>query len=104
MEIKEKLSQSLGIFGFVLYFIFYAVFKFAPLIVLGLPFIVDLILIAIILAVPILNTVANIVVWVWGLITIINGPQDTLAIIYYILFGVWAIYTAVTLISSFKNK
>ena len=103
-NLKEKLSQSLGAFGLVISFILYVIIRFAPLTVLGFPFIVDLILIVVITSIPILNIITSGVLWFWGLVTVINGPQDVLAIIYYILFSIWAIYTIITLISSFNNK
>ena len=81
---KQKLSDLLGSFGVILYFIISITVSVMPFVMIGLPFWINLLFFTILQFFPGLS----IVFWVWGLIAGIKGVQDLWAIIYYILFAV----------------
>lgn len=87
MSFKEKLTDLLGGIGGILFYIISLVASVMPVVMLNLPFWIDFILIGIMLIIPI----AMPIMWIIGLVGAIAGPQDALAIIYYVLFGIFAI-------------
>ena len=84
---KEKLTSTLGVLGFIIWFIITSVLAFMPLAFFNLPFWADFLIILSINAFPIVGTIINAVIWIWALVLCIRGPQDMFAIIYYILFS-----------------
>lgn len=85
MRLKEKFVNCLGTFGMILYY-FITLFSTAmfPLAIIELNFFVTFIFIALSMFFP----PSAIVFWIWGLVATINGPQDAIAIIYYVVFAV----------------
>lgn len=100
---KNWLMGSLGILGFLIYLMVAYLFQFAPLIVLDFHFIIFCLVFFVICFVPILGTLVNIVVWIWALVVTINGPQDAFAIVYYVVFGINALYVLMSILSSFGS-
>lgn len=94
---RKKLFAALGATGTVIWFICSVALMFAPLIILHLPFFVDFLIITVVSSVPILGSIVNVVIWIWALIVNINGPQDILAYIFYVLFALNAFYVVATL-------
>ncbi len=88
MNLKEKLTNALGVFGGILYFIISAVILVFPVYMISwyydLPWWAD----SLMLLGSIWSSFISFIVWVVGLIATIKGPQDTIAIIYYIAFVV----------------
>ena len=84
MSFKEKLLSHLGFFGIILYYILCSVIYVLPMVMIGTSFWLDLLFFGIMQLFP----PSSIIFWIWGLICTINGPQDWLAIIYYIVFAV----------------
>lgn len=88
MNLKEKLTTTLGWFGYIIFYsivIFVAVF---PVSIVSnyysWPFWVYFLVGIVALNIDIVSFAF----WIVGLIVTINGPQDTLAIVYYIAFAV----------------
>lgn len=79
----SRISIFLSSLGGILYYITFGVIAVFPIVMVGMPFWVDLILVGIMLFIPATSSIF----WVWGLIAAILGPQDSFAIIYYILFA-----------------
>lgn len=90
-KFKDKLQNSLGVFGIVLYYAMLFIFAYAPLIVLDFPFWADLIIFAVIAFLPVIYYVTGPIFWIWGLIKVMDGPQDVIAYIYYVGFALWLI-------------
>ena len=98
---KEKIPNSLGAFGVVLYFLARLIVSILPFVMIGGNFFLTLLLVAINTFVPF----ASIVFWVWGLVCAMQGVQDIWAIIYYIVFiVVWIPFYVSTIISMFSKK
>ncbi len=105
---KEKLVIWFGTFGLVVYFVLSVILAFIPLIFLDFRFWIEFLIIMVISCFQIIGSIVNAVIWIWALVVCIRGPQDTFAIIYYILFGinifpfVWNAFAA--LISYIQEK
>ena len=80
MSLKEKMSDTFGTVGLILYLIIGLAVPVLPFVMINLPFWLSLIAIAFCYFVP----VSSVIFWVWGLICTIQGPQDIWAILYYI--------------------
>lgn len=85
--LKEKLSNALGKFGVALWYIVTLFFVVWPLVVIGMPSIVITIIVLLVFFAPTLGSVACAIFWIWGLVVTIGGPQDTFAMVYYVLFA-----------------
>lgn len=81
---KEKLFQALGSAGSIIYWILLIAVGIMPFVVINLPFWLDLLLMAVCFFIPATSGIF----WAWGLIATICGPQDVIAVIYYILFAI----------------
>ena len=81
---KEKLLNTLGAFGGILWFIVSSLIYVLPFVMIGAPFLLNLLLFGIVYFIP----STSIIFWVWGLVCAIQGPQDAWAIIYYVLFAI----------------
>ena len=102
---KDKLLNSLGIVGLILYFVITNIFVFAPLYVLDIP---GWLFTGIIIAANIFPKIYGFtspVLWIIAFIEVINGPQDIIAIIFYVILALWVVYYLITfLIPLFKKK
>ena len=98
---KEKITNSLGVFGNILYYLSRTVIAILPFVMIGGNFFLTLLLISINTFVPF----ASAVFWIWGLVCAIKGVQDIWAIIYYIAFVlIWIPFFISTIISMFSKK
>ena len=79
---KNKLLNSLGVAGIIMWYVVSAVVYVMPFVMIGASFWVNLLLFGIVYFFP----PSSIVFWIWGLVCAIQGPQDVWAIIYYVLF------------------
>ena len=79
---KDKLMNALGTVGFGLWYLVSLLVAVMPLVMIDAPFLLNLTLLAIALFVPATSGVF----WVWGLVCAIRGPQDIIAVVYYVLF------------------
>lgn len=79
---KEKILNSARTIGFWAGMLLALVISILPFVMIDVSFFWAFILIGVQLFVP----ATSIIFWLWGLICAIIGPQDIIAIIYYILF------------------
>lgn len=105
---KEKLEGILGGFGAILWYFLSIVYSFAPLFILHFPWWLDGIIIFIILFVPFVGEIVRIVLYIWAFIVVLNGPMDVVAIVFFVVFAIYALAEllplAVTLFSSKKSS
>ena len=88
MYLKEKLTNSLGWFGYIIFYSIVILVAVFPVSIVSnyyswptwIYFLVGFAAIEI--------DIVSFAFWIVGLIVTINGPQDTLAIVYYIAFAV----------------
>lgn len=100
-NIKDKLINGLGSVGLVFWYLLSLSIAVMPLVMIDAPFLLNLILLAIALFIP----AASGILWVWGLVSTINGPQDTIAIIYYVLFAIMFLpYFINSILSTFIKR
>ena len=100
-NLKEKLYDTLGSKGFILYFLIRLFISVLPFVMIGKGFIWTMIFTGIAMFFPL----SSVVFWIWGLICTINGIQDAFAIIYYIAFVVlWMPFFISTIRMFFDNK
>ena len=90
--------------GIWIYYGITILFGFAPLIMLDFPFIVDFLLIAAITSLPYVGGVINLVLWIWALIVTIAGPQDVIAIVFYVFFALNALRVIFIFFLSFSGR
>ena len=81
---KEKLMNALGSVGVILWYLLSILIAVMPLVMIDASFGLNLLLLAIALFIPATSGIF----WIWGLVCTIRGPQDIIAIIYYVLFAI----------------
>ena len=79
---KDKLINTLGSVGVILWYLLSLLIAIMPLVMIDAQFLLNLLLLGVLLFIPVTSGIF----WVWGLICAIRGPQDLIAIIYYVLF------------------
>lgn len=97
---KDKLMNTLGAIGVGLWYLVSLLIAVMPLVMIGAPFLLKLLLIAIVQFIPATSGIF----WVWGLICAIRGPQDIIAIIYYVLFAIIFLPFFISTVLDFFNK
>jgi len=110
-QFKERM-QSLGCgFSSVLMLILGYACIIMPLSILEAPWWIFVLLILLITVVKDLAGLVTLILMPWGLVAAINGPQNTLATVYYIFFGIWClscipyiIYSIISFLNSRKEK
>ena len=81
---KDKLMNALGSIGVIIWYLASLLIAIMPLVMIDASFWLNLLLLAVIMYIPATSGIF----WIWGLVCAIRGPQDAIAIIYYILFVV----------------
>lgn len=99
-NIKDKLMNGLGSVGVVLWYVVSLVIAIMPLVMIDASFFINLLLLAVILFIPATSGIF----WIWGLVCAIRGPQDVLAIIYYVLFVVMFLPYFINSVLDLNNK
>lgn len=97
---KRFISSFISFMSGTVMYVVAALLTAAPLFMLGFPWWVDFLIIIGIYFIPFFGGLAQIVIWIWGLVAAISGPQDILAIIYYVLFAVYAVLFLVPIVLS----
>ena len=97
---KDKITDSLGIFGTALYYLFSLAATILPIVMIHPSFILSFLCFMIMEIFPL----SKVVFWVWGLVGAINGPQDAWAIAYYILCVVILIPSFIVSITNIVRK
>ena len=97
---KEKLMNALGGIGFGLWYLVSLLVAVIPLVMIDAPFLLNLLLLAIALFVPATSGIF----WIWGLVCAILGPQDVIAIIYYVLFAIMFLPFFISTVLNIFNK
>lgn len=88
---KEKIVGLMGGFGFVIYLCITSVLTFIPLAIVHWNFVIDAILIAIVLFVPIVGSVVQFLLWIISVPLVISGPFDFVAVLYYLALVIYLI-------------
>lgn len=98
---KERFFYVFGSLGAVLYFVLTLFVSVLPFVMIDANFFVTLLLISVEMAFPL----TSVAFWIWGLICAINGPQDWVAISYYIAFTVlWLPFYISVFLAFFKKR
>lgn len=97
---KDKLLNALGTFGGILWMIISLVIYVLPIVMLGTSALLDMLFLGVMYWFP----PSSVVFWVWGLVCAIKGPQDIIAIIYYIAFVVMFLPFFISVVSSFFSR
>ncbi len=112
LKFREKLLDSFGLFGFIIYYILLFSTVFFPLEYCHLPFWLTIIIAAFIIFFAdvlglITMSIANLLhigAWVYSFINIISGQIGVLEIIYFVVFACWLIVFFIpTIIVFFKG-
>lgn len=100
---KEKLQDALGGIGIVLYFVITAFLAVYPIGYLDMPLWVMLIAVAVVTMLPLVGSIAMIVIWVLGFIQAVSGPQTVWEILFYVLFVVQIFKFVSVFVSTMKK-
>ena len=87
---KEKLKTLFGTFGGILFYLILFLLFCAPLLVIDLPFWLDIIVFNVLLfsqAIPIIGDVLSLGIDVWALFIALRDPTDVLSIIFFVAFA-----------------
>ncbi len=103
---KKAFLEGKSVVLVILYYLFAYLATFLPLIVLDFPFWLTLIIIVIVTSfagfLPV--DLALLGLWVWAFIVALNGPQDILAILTYIFFGIKVLLFLIPIVSELMSK
>lgn len=99
-NIKDKLLNTLGFVGVILWYLVSLLIAVMPLVMIGASFWMNILFFGIDLIFP----PSSIVFWIWGLICAIQGPQDAWAIIYYVLCAIMFLPFFISSILDIFNK
>ena len=92
--------NALGSVGVIFWYLLSLLIAVMPLVMIGASFWLNLLLLAVILFVPATSGIF----WVWGLVCAIRGPQDAIAIIYYVLFVIMFLPYFINSVLNLFNK
>ena len=105
MTLKERLTDVLGGLGGTLYFIITFLIPLFPIVMINtsfdFPWWTSFVEIALLFISP---TFFSFCFWIIGLIGVIMGPQDIIAIIYYILFVIIFAPTIINIVVNLIKK
>lgn len=90
-NLKSFLIGTLGVVGYILWFILGALLMFAPLVFLDMPFWASLLIIIAIMYIPIIGDITNFAIWIWSFVVVISEPIDGWSIAYFIIFGIYVL-------------
>ena len=79
---KDKLLNALGSAGGILWYLLSLLIAVMPLVMIDASFLLNLLLWGVMFFIPATSGIF----WIWGLFCALRGPQDLIAIIYYVLF------------------
>lgn len=99
-SLKSKLMDALGSVGIILWYLISLLIAIIPLVMIDASFGLNLLLLAVVLFIPATSGIF----WIWGLVCAINGPQDAIAIIYYVLFAIMFLPYFINAVLSFFIK
>lgn len=88
----NRLIEKMGGIAKVKYFLFSIIVSIFPMVMLDIPFWIMVMIVGSVYIMPVLMIVP---LWIAGLIGAICGPQDVWAILYYIVFGIAAVWLIV---------
>ena len=97
---KEKLMNALGTLGVILWYLVSLLIAVIPFVMIDASFLLNILFFGIVQFFP----ASSVIFWIWGLVCAINGPQDTWAIIYYVLFAIMFLPFFISTISSLFSK
>lgn len=99
--LKEKLFNSIGFVGFIIYYLIALLLTVMPLVILDLSFWLDLIIAAAVLAIPFLGSIVKLGIYVWALVIAVKSPVDFWIILFYISFAAYFFIELFPILRSF---
>lgn len=103
-KIKEFMFSSLGGFGIVLFYVIGIFVSIFPLLMFDLPGWLYGILCLVVLFVVIYIPLGLEALWLVGFFGALAGPQDTIAIVYYVIFAIIFVSFIVRLIANLLSN
>lgn len=88
-NLKVILVGSLGVVGYVIWYVLLAAVWLLPLIVLDFPFWADVLIILVAFNIPILGSLFEFALWIWSFTIVTSMPIGGFSIFYYIVFGIY---------------
>lgn len=98
-KIRLFLAEKLGSLGFFVYLLLLIIIGAMPAAMITTGFGWSLLIVSVMFLIP----QTSVIFWIWGLVAAINGVQDFLAIIYYVLFAILFLPIAVGIIIDIVN-
>lgn len=102
-EEKEDRVRG-GFFKAALWYIASFLYCFSPLMVLGFPFLINLVLTSLMMFLPIVGELIRIVLYVVAIIVELGHPIDTISIVFFIFAALYFFTTLVPLICSLLSR
>ena len=90
-QIKNRLVDTLGFFGYIVYFFMSYIVTFAPLFVLDLPLLLCVLITLAVNLIPYAN-IPYFGLWVWAFVVSLKDPSSSLSIVFYISLALKSIY------------
>lgn len=97
-NLKDKLLDTFGVLGGILYYVFNFLFCFAPVYVLPISMWWVLVITIVAFIFPAVYGLVSPILWTWGLVVTIGSPQDWIAIVFYVFFVLWFVVSFIPFI------
>jgi hypothetical protein len=108
-NLKDKLLGTLGGLGIILYYSLTFIFCFAPIYFLPISLWWVIIITIVAFIFPTVYGLISPILWIWGLVETIVGPQGWITYVFYVLFVLWLIISFIPFVYNLfkafsKNK
>jgi hypothetical protein len=91
MTLKDKLTDKLGVFGFILYLLLGFINLIVPCIMLKYAWWIKILVFVVIIAFQLLGSIVLYGAWVLSFINVLSLPVGFLSITYYVCFGIFVL-------------
>lgn len=106
--LKDKLLGALGVVGLIIWYLISLTLLSLPLVFLGFPFWVDLLILFVIVSFPLSGGIVEFVIWIWSFIVVVSEPIDGWSVFYLVVFAIYCLTSllpfVISLIASLFNN
>lgn len=103
-KLKEWLVNTFAGIGSVIWTVISLLFLVLPVFYLPVSIWIKALIIVAIYFLPLGNLIGQAIVYIWAFVVTVSGPQDVLAIIFYVFFALWLYTTAYPMLCSLFSK
>ncbi len=92
MNLKDKLSSALGVFGFILFYVLSVLFVCIPIVATDLPSWIQWLILAVIIFTDLVGSLVSIAVFVYATIVVLSSPFTWFSVVFFVDTAVYFIF------------